>query len=129
MMKRTLALVFLSLYLFSTTEFHELLKLPDMVEHYSEHKKENPSISLWQFLSIHYAHGDVQDKDHEKDMKLPFKTHDNCGSSNFITLLPEHQFCFEKTTCIFVIKNPHYYYAGFSNTPALNSIWQPPKVS
>jgi hypothetical protein len=127
-MKRILAVAFLSLYLFSTTEFHELLKLPAMVDHFSEHQKEMPSISLWQFLCIHYAHGDVKDHDHAKDMKLPFKTHDNCGGANFISLIPEHKFNIEKNTSWFVVKNNPNYYSEIIVTHSLNSIWQPPKI-
>jgi hypothetical protein len=127
-MKRILSIAFLSLYLFSTTEFHELLKLPAMVEHFSEHKKEMPTISLWKFLCIHYSNGDVKDHDHDKDMKLPFKTHDNCGGANFISLIPEHKFTFEKNTRLFVVKNIPNYYNKIIPAHSLNSIWQPPKI-
>lgn len=128
-MKRILAIAFLSLYLFSTTEFHEFLKMPAMVEHFSEHQKEKPSLSFWQFLCIHYTHGDVKDKDHEKDMKLPFKTHDNCGGSNFITIIPDHRFNLEKNTLVEVVKNNPNYYSEIIVTHSQNSIWQPPKIS
>ncbi|TBX67530.1 hypothetical protein EZL74_09675 [Flavobacterium silvisoli] len=128
-MKRILALAFLSLYLFSTTEFHELLKLPAMAEHYDEHKKEKPEISVWQFLCIHYAHGDVNDHDHDKDMKLPFKTHDNCSSPNFISLIPEHKFTIEKQALFVTAKNTPNYYKEVLTTHSYNSIWQPPKIS
>jgi len=128
-MKRILAFAFLSIYLFSTTEFHELLKLPAMASHYTEHKKEKPGISLWQFLCIHYAHGDVNDHDHDKDMKLPFKAHDNCGGFNLITLLPEHKFIIEKNTLFVLAKDTPIYYNKVLTTHSLNSIWQPPKVS
>ena len=73
-MKRIIALTFLSLYLISTTELHQLLKLPALVEHFSEHQQKDKTITLWKFLCIHYANGNKKDADYEKDSKLPFKT-------------------------------------------------------
>jgi len=128
-MKRIIALTFLSIYLFSTTEFHELLKLPAMVVHYKEHQKEKPALSVWNFVTIHYAHGDVQDKDHEKDMKLPFKTHDSCGSYSFISLIPDHPYSLAQHTPSDITKNIPVYYNEAGYTHSLSSIWQPPKVS
>ena len=33
------------------------------------------------FLYIHYTHDIAKDSDYDKDMKLPFKTHDGCTNS------------------------------------------------
>ena len=126
---RLLALTFLSIYIFSTTQFHELLKFPALVEHFSEHKEETPNISLWQFLCIHYAHGEVKDKDYEKDMKLPFKSHDNCGSYTFITLLPENKYCLDKTTITAWTKQNECLYNLIIIDNDSRNIWQPPKIS
>jgi len=127
MIKRSLALAFLSLYLFSTTEFHELLRLPAMFEHFDSHKKETPTISFWEFLCLHYTHGEVQDDDYDKDMKLPFKTHDGSNSQNFISLIPEQKYSLAKINPPIIRKHTHKYQAGFTNSFYLNTIWQPPK--
>jgi len=126
-MKRIIAIILLSAYLFSTTEFHELLKLPALANHYQEHKSEKPSISFWQFLCIHYAHGDVMDKDHDKDMKLPFKSHD-CTSINLIALLNEEKNDINRRLPGVPEKSIPNYYNEIIITHSLKSIWQPPKI-
>lgn len=78
-MKRFTAILLLITLLLSRTELYQLCKLPKLVTHYIEHKHENPAISLWQFLDMHYAHGDVMDADYDKDMQLPFKTNEYTG--------------------------------------------------
>lgn len=126
-MKRIIALTFLSLYLISTTELHQLLKLPALVEHFSEHQQKDKTITLWKFLCIHYANGNKKDADYEKDSKLPFKTIDNCNSFNHITLLPEQKFCFNTIFLFTEKKEIQKYHPSFSISNYLKSIWQPPK--
>lgn len=126
-MRQVIAGTLLVIYLFSTTELHQFLKLPALVSHFAEHHQENPKLSLWQFLCIHYAHGDVMDADRDKDLKLPFKSFDNCNNTNLISLLPELKFSlvefFSPET---TIELPNYY-SSFLGASYLDSIWQPPK--
>lgn len=68
----------LALYVFGTTDAYQLLKLPIMVQHFVEHRKEDPSIGLLAFLRMHYADKMVVDDDFSRDMQLPFKTTDAC---------------------------------------------------
>ncbi len=51
-----------------------MLKLPVVFQHFAEHQQEDKNISFFHFLSIHYLHGSPMDKDHDRDMQLPFKT-------------------------------------------------------
>ncbi len=74
MMKKIIAISFLLVYLFSTTEAKQLLKLPLVFQHFKEHQKENKTISFLHFLKIHYLQGSPRDKDYNRDMQLPFKT-------------------------------------------------------
>lgn len=129
MLKKFFAISFLFIYLVSTTELNQLLKLPVLVQHFAEHERENADINFFEFLRMHYAGKDVKDTDYEKDMKLPFKSHTNCVSvtSNFIVSLPvafsisrlEHRTA-EKT---FVIKDKQLI------TSFLSKIWQPPRTT
>jgi hypothetical protein len=126
-MRRIFALAFLTIYMFSATELHQFLKLPTLVDHFSEHKHKDSSITLWKFLCIHYAHGNVKDGDYDKDSKLPFKTNDNCNSTNHITILPEQKFCFNTILVSSEKKVLNKFYPSFSNSTYLEAIWQPPK--
>jgi hypothetical protein len=126
-LKKLFAISFLFIYLFSTTELSQLLKMPLLVEHFTEHRQENSHLTLWQFLYTHYAKGDVKDADDEKDMKLPFKTHDNCVAS-FINVYPPSQ-------NVLIIKPVRFIENQHLKTPEqslqsifLSNIWQPPRI-
>lgn len=73
-MKKVISILLLSLYLVSTTELYQLLKIPDLIEHYCEHRALNPDMSLTAFLRAHYNHP-VKDRDYGKDQRLPFIIH------------------------------------------------------
>jgi hypothetical protein len=125
-LKKLFAISFLFIYLFSTTELHQLLKAPLLVEHFIEHREENKGITLWQFFYVHYAMGDVKDADYEKDMKLPFKTHSNWVSS-FSNDLPSTKVSIEKPIQ-FLQKKSFATKDQFLLTSFLSNIWQPPRI-
>jgi hypothetical protein len=126
-LKKLFAISFLFIYLFSTTELHQLLKAPLLIEHFMEHREENKDITLWQFLYAHYAMDHVKDADYDKDMKLPFKTHDNCVASFLNVYLPSAKVSIEKPVQLlqeksFISKDQ------FLLTSFLSNIWQPPRI-
>lgn len=114
-MKRTIVLSFLLIYLLSITEMHQLLKLPVLVEHFSEHQKKDKTITFWSFLCLHYTLETIIDKDFDKDSKLPFKNLDTCNSSNHITLLPDLKFCFNTISFTSEKKVISKFYPRFTN--------------
>lgn len=79
-MRRFSAIVFFLLYLISTTEVSQLLKLPLILQHYHEHQAINKNISFLAFLDMHYMHGSPHDDDYDRDMQLPFKKADHHAS-------------------------------------------------
>ncbi|MDP4286086.1 MAG: hypothetical protein Q8891_16875 [Bacteroidota bacterium] len=127
-MKKIAAILFLAIYLFSTTEAIQLLKLPVIFEHYKEHKNKDHSITFLKFLDIHYMHGSPQDADRDRDMQLPFKTSNECIFTLSVPFIPFY------TTAVIIQqpatiqkKNPF----GACNHAILPSyyskIWQPPR--
>lgn len=127
-LKKNISIFLLSVYLIAATEIHQLLKLPVLFHHYVEHKQKDNSIFFGRFLFIHYALSDDQDGDKDKDMKLPFKSKDECVSSSalFFTLtsnnfISEPIYSEERKITIFN--------EDFINNTFLSSIWQPPKFS
>ena len=127
-LKKLIAISFFFVYLFSTTELHELLKLPLLVEHFAEHREQNKRITLWQFLSIHYAMDNVKDADYDKDMKLPFKSHDNCVAGNVVYLPLSEKLLLQKP--IQFPEKKHFQTEDqFILTSFLSIIWQPPRLS
>ena len=54
-------------------EFHNLLKIPILFEHYSEHRELDPNVSFWSFIKLHYFDPIVVDDDYQRDQQLPFR--------------------------------------------------------
>jgi hypothetical protein len=128
-MKKVTAVFFLSLYLFSSTELKQLVKLPLLFQHYKEHKVLDGGISFLQFLRIHYHDTAVIDDDYAKDMQLPFKNHDACHNINFnVSSATSFPSAAEKPfiSCQHghIISND-----DFINSVYLSSVWQPPRFA
>lgn len=101
--------------------------MPLLVEHFIEHREENKDITLYQFLYNHYARSSVKDADYNKDMKLPFKTHDNCLASIINVYLSSHKVVI--TNPVQLIENKHFKTKEiFLQSIFLSNIWQPPRV-
>lgn len=115
-------------YLFSTTELHQLLKLPIVFQHYKEHKAWNSGISFLDFLDMHYMHGSPQYADYDQDMQLPFKSFDKCLTASIPVIVPQnikiavHQPVKIKKQTRFVLVD------DFIPSLYLSRIWQPPKA-
>ena len=68
----------ISVYMFSFAEFHNLMKMPVLFEHYREHRAQNNVSGFWSFIKLHYFDAFVVDDDYQKDRQLPFRDTD-CG--------------------------------------------------
>ncbi len=126
-MRRITAYVFLLLYLFASTELHELVKVGAFISHYAEHRMEDKHLTLLDFINIHYFNGNVIDDDYAKDMQLPFKTADCCQSgASYILPLPA-VIALPVLDPFHSGKLPRY---DQSMLPSAHTadIWQPPKA-
>ena len=73
-MQRKITFITAFLFLISSTELHELARLPQLVAHFCHHQAEDPSLSLSGFLKLHYQDNHPDDKDDNEDRQLPFKS-------------------------------------------------------
>lgn len=115
-------------YLITGTELGQLCKLPLLVQHYAEHKAENNSLSLIQFLYMHYGHDEVRNGDDDKDMKLPFKTPSVSVNAVFIAMTPTIQFLgglHNKE----ILPTKYTLYRAFFYSSTLDAIWRPPQIA
>lgn len=81
-MKRIAGIFLLTIYLFSFAEVHNLVKIPVLFQHFKEHKQQDPSISFWDFIKIHYMDPIVVDDDYHRDQQLPFRDAGCCQLVN-----------------------------------------------
>jgi len=120
------AYIFLAIYLLGATELSQLLKIPLLIEHYTEHKLDNGNLSLLSFMYMHYVGDDGDTTDEQKDQNLPFKSahfemQNTVVFSVFKYELPK----------IFVNNNRSVWPVMQSNslsTIALGSLFRPPRV-
>lgn len=130
-MKKVFVLFCVSIYLLSTTEFCQLLKIPVLVEHYIEHKEENTEMSILDFLTLHYQGNHQEnhpyDYDYQQDQKLPFIAQADVLSvffvfSPFITFDIKDKILLNQSLDVTSYKNL------FIENRFLSSIWQPPRL-
>lgn len=129
LLKKLLAIFTLSVYLLSTTELSELLKLPLLIEHYHEHKCSAPDLSFKDFLVLHYNNhleGHAHNDDYEKDMQLPFITHSGFMGiavvvPKMVSLADSHSG--DESDKPVVVNDP------FAQRLMVSQIWQPPRFA
>lgn len=124
-MKKGVAVILFFLYLCSTTEVYQLLKIPILIEHYQWHKQLDPNLTFYSFIEHHYNE-QTKDADWQTDQKLPFMTHNHYSISSFTINAPISIEVKESKPTILSRK------VGLHNDAILgldkiNSIWQPPK--
>lgn len=127
-MRQLIAIILLFLYLFTSTEISELLKLPQLAQHYKEHQQEQEEITFAAFLHQHYLLGEVNDADKKQDMKLPYKSIDFTNSICFTVLPSIISIEYLKTTDFEVLKPANSFYVNCFSSNNFSSIWQPPKL-
>lgn len=127
MLKNFSVILLLSVTLFSQTELHQLVKLPALIRHFIEHRAVKKTMSLKDFIVMHYLNGDTKDDDYDKDMQLPFKTA-QCAASTALDIIPAPPFLALQPV-VFINRSypslPHNS-MRFNHTA---DIWQPPKIS
>jgi hypothetical protein len=75
---------------------------------------------------MHYTDHDIQDNDQDKDMQLPFKSHNDCASNSFTPLPVNPETMVFSLTSVITEKIETYKRINFQSS-FLSSIWQPPK--
>jgi hypothetical protein len=126
-LKKAISILLLTAFLISTTELYQILKLPLLIEHFSEHKQMNEGTTLWVFLKIHYSNNDVTYGDYDKDMRLPFKSHDGCVNTVSPTSAPTLYSYKVIKPVESEINTFKVQYKIFFTSSYLSNIWQPPK--
>ena len=126
-MRKLIPILFLSIYLVSVTELHELFKLPQLVEHFMEHKSEDNKTTFLDFLVMHYSDSDHANQDGPEDTKLPFKSHHDCVNLVNTGFVAFHSFCLVVKSTPIESKVYNTHSSDFISSAYLSSIWQPPK--
>jgi hypothetical protein len=126
-MRKSISILMLGIILFSQAELHQFFKLPVLFEHFREHRLEDPAITFFTFLKLHYEKI-VVDDDYQRDQQLPFRDIDCTIAFAVITDTPPSLIGFEQkipvVTTEFYAKNITDY-----SHQHLHDIFQPPRFS
>lgn len=105
----------------------QIVKLPNLYEHFREHQLRNPAVSFFDYLAMHYWGNDINDNDDEQDMKLPFKKVDSVNPA--FLYLPGRPITFSDSYTFWPVDAdfPLEHADPYFN-PAGKSLFRPPKA-
>ncbi len=128
-MRQFLTYLLICTYLFSFPEARQVLRLPNLVEHFISHNLKDSNTTLYSFVKMHYLDEQQKDSDYNQDMKLPFKSHEVCAPSVPVAALPSvFSFSFDtKSEPVSVVRN--FIYSEKFYPSVFGKVWQPPKLS
>lgn len=126
-MKKISSILFLLIYLAAVTELHQILRLPVFFAHYEEHKLKNSSISLLDFIVIHYFGSDKKDGDYTRDQQLPFKNA-TCLEVSISFALPPDDLPVARAQEFSISRKVVLYKSLIFPSSFHFSIWQPPRA-
>ena len=128
LVRKVIATLLFSIYLLSSTELYQILKVNVLIEHFYETQQKDTSVSLARFLIMHYITDDGNDSDNARDSQLPFKSNSiiTHGFAVFILNKPEEVI----VNSICEIKADfNNYHTPFSYTSFCDMVWNPPQIS
>jgi hypothetical protein len=70
-MRKILVILLFSIHLTGNTEVGQLLKLPQLISHFFQHHRQDPSIDFFEFIAMHYGGDDGTTADDDVDGELP----------------------------------------------------------
>jgi hypothetical protein len=126
--KKAVAIFFMSIYMLSFSELHQFLRMPVLIQHFIEHRHQDPSISLLSFLNLHYIHQYVKDEDYQRDQQLPFRHTDCCVTYTTICCECPVNSTIEMPVRTVETKNEYILYDEDNHSLlAIADIFQPPR--
>ena len=126
--RKIVTVVLLAAYLLPVTAVTELLKLPQLLAHYYDHKAEGNKTGFISFLVQHYFEEDGTDKDAAEDSRLPFKTGEQLLSVMVISVNPPESFSIAPVLLPVTEKTYKICNDRFTASQYLDAIWQPPRI-
>lgn len=113
----------------ANTELGEMLKFPNLIQHFVEHitNKTEHSLSFLGFMKNHYDSEKTHSDSDQHDEKLPFKT-TNTNVNTIIAFEIQPEFSFKKPIS-FTSDKTVVLYKDFYKSSYSACIWLPPKLS
>ena len=121
--------LFLAESLFPNVELVELIKLPDLLEHFEKHQQETPGITFTDFLNLHYGNSIHVSSDLRHHSRLPFSKAHHHSYFSCLQVIESPEQPLVSTSFAFLRRiEDSFYIENKVNTPSLG-VWQPPKAA
>ncbi len=118
----------ISVTAFRFSIINELFQIGQLASHFQDHESENPEMTIWTFIQIHYINETIVDEDYAEDMKLPFKTSEKISGPIVAKIFPEafYQIIISVESSVSFAE---FFGNQFIAQDIARHIWQPPKLS
>jgi hypothetical protein len=130
--KRLFIFLIITQLLSSNHFLPELMKLPQLLRHYAEHRVENNALDFVAFLTLHYANSEHQQKDAARHGDLPLQSTHCAHHADFLKMAFPNTLPIwgDKTSFLVDAKNQkqRLYTPFFYDSKIHFSIFQPPRV-
>jgi hypothetical protein len=123
-----LAIIFLTESLFPNAEFVEFMKVPQLLKHYENHKRETPDITFVTFLQLHYGNSGHVQHDRADHSKLPFSKVNHHRVVTAIQVIPVLEDVRTSSEFTFLRTIEVVLYLGSKADRLSSGVWQPPRV-
>lgn len=123
-MSKVVAFFLITVFLCANTSIGQLLKVPNLIEHYIEHKNEVDTNSFVEFIKLHYSNNSQNNE--KKHQNLPFKTFENTTHLLFVFSIVN--FNINTINSLISVKKTFFYKNSFKSN-LFTSIWLPPKIA
>ena len=123
-MRQFTIILLLAVHLLGNTELGQIVRLPKLISHFYDHKKENNHLSFFSFVMMHYCGDDGTSKDDDEDKQLPFHQIQNSNIHFTAALQPIVSF---KSKVWPVCKSRQFLFKdGIVVDSFLNDLFRPP---
>lgn len=123
-----LTVTFVTESLFPNADLLELTKIPELLKHFEDHKQENPSITLLEFLHLHYADSHHANQDRPLHQKLPFSKH-NQQHSVSLQVIQSFEEIKSSQNLTLLRKIEFVLYSERTWITLPSTVWQPPRLA
>lgn len=124
-----LAVTLLTESLFPNVEVGELVKVPELLEHYKNHRLETPDITFFEFLHLHYGDSQHAQRDAGHHQKLPFSKPNQHHVAIGVQAVQIPANVIASNGFAFLRKIEVVLYFENEITTLSTGVWQPPKLS
>lgn len=126
--KKIVAGLLMTLYLSTFSVAAELLRLPNLLIHFIDHREDGRPLAVTNFVWEHYFVEDGSDSDADEDAELPFNSTDHFTStfSPVLGLPLSVEYDFSKSA------TPASHFDRYKNPKGSlfdPTIWQPPRIA